>query len=526
MWYQDYKKTSYKINTVSDQSIGLVACWLFKSVGTNYYDMVSSSPLRQMIPTGNPSPFYDPLYQVSPRFGSGVYEAKNLFLIPPSSQYMSNDTTGETGEYRGSFAIFARFYYHPSYYNATGVLAGFSSGRNDLAHGLYLTEDSVIRFTVDNQLTYASGTIDLPEGWVDAWGIYDSGANPNTKVIIQGVEGNSVYSNATIIQPNPASPNLERSFVVAGDKGSGNTYRHAFSEVRIYNYAPPLGLAQKVYEPKDLNKLFNFEEDKLFNSVAETGVPMYIAAASKSSGNLPLFMKTIESGSKPLTLYTAGPIPATGGMNLYMKVSPGSNKGATLMGHGSNLSYPGSYDNGTNEYGYKFNGTVYLSSSGDVNSLLLNTDKTISGWIKLKGISTNSLADNHHQIIISDSSGTINIYCYKYFASSFLGYSIVGSIGPGGIIDSSITHENLWTFFCYRYTLSTNNHDFYLYNSSGSMTATPISQAPITVGSGFTIGATSSGTSLIKNGGMIDQLHIWNRRLSDVEVDEVRDTYF
>jgi hypothetical protein len=525
MWYQDYKKTSYKINTASDQSIGLVACWLFKSIGTNYYDMVSSAPLRQMIPTGNPSPFYDPLYQVSPRFGSGVYQARNLFLIPPSSQYMSDGTTGETGEYRGSFAIFARFYYHPSYYNATGVLAGFSSGRNDLAHGLYLTEDSVIRFTVDNQLTYASGTIDLPEGWVDAWGIYDSGANPNTKVIIQGVEGNSVYSNATIIQPNPASPNLERSFVVAGDKGSGNTYRHAFSEVRIYNYAPPLGLAQKVYEPKDLNKLFNFEEDKLFNSVAETGVPMYIAAATKDSGGLPLFMKTIESGSRSLTFYTAGPIQVTGGMNLYMKVSPGSNKGTTLMGHGSNLSYPGSYESAINGYGYKFNGTAYLKSSGLVDSLLLDTDKTIAGWIKIGDIGRNDGTQNGNQVILSDSSGTLSINYNKFYTASNIGYSVVGVVGGGGY-SHPIMHQDLWTFFCYRYEISTNTHDFYAYNASGSVTSTPQILLPATIGSGFNVGASSSGTNRIKNNGMIDQLHIWNRRLSDVEVASVKNTNF
>jgi hypothetical protein len=328
-------------------------------------------------------------------------------------------------------------------------------------------------------------------------------------------------------------------------------------------------LAQKVYEPKDLNKLFSFEEDKLFNSVAETGIPMYIASATKDSGGIPLFMKTIESGSKPLTLYTAGPLPGSGGLNLMIK-NQGTTKNlpmslwASLTTSSPSYTAPPAgleddiidawsfdsslnnsingrssltnaatelYSDGISHSSFEFDGTTHMTLETTQDTFTLTSDKTIAMFVSLSDATINQvIMGNFEPGNVSNSSWAIrtapaapgtppyrcDIYLDIYSGGTTTSLLITTSY------QNNAGHTNPWVFLCYTYNSTTNVHSVY-YDRTGQGGGTgTVSSAPISPNLGNSLNAFWlgwGGGDKLADGTKIDAIHVWDRILTSDEIN-------
>ena len=562
MWYKDYKKQSYRINWQAVDAQGLKAAWLIDAPISKFYDkcgdMVLKSP-HPYIPYCNHFSCMDSLYGVSaPVCQSSIYYINNnmsRILETTSGNNGYNREVELLSNFTESYSMFARFYYHPSFYatGGTGILTAFSSGSNDMPASIFV-DASGFKFTADNGLHYASGTINLPEGWYDVWGIFDSGAAVNTRLIVNGEEQHGTYTPAPIRPTN-------RDFVVAGDKGTGNNYWGTFSEIRFYNWPVPLGMAQYVYEPNNINSLYSLPEDDVFSSIVETNTSLFLPSRSGINNNWKLFIKAPEGINQGSPLYVSGPIPWSGGISLYIHHDRYNTNSVNLSNFGANIRIPLSYDTGVSGQCIVFKGTNWLASSGNPSyDLDMTGDRTITGWFNLGSIDNiyngydvyySGSPNRRTQTIITNFHGAgtlfgnIRIRVSKDSVNNkgYVGLDLheLTNSGPPFFIggrqytsrETLLAHPNLWTYFAYRYDSATNNHYFNVYNASGNYTVTITGVPLVTAGNANTyVGAertnatNNSFINLLSNNTKIDQLHIWNRVLSDVEIDSVRTNYF
>ena len=111
--------------------------------------------------------------------------------------------------FTNSFSIFTRVYYHPgtfTFNKGTGIFMCFQNATENIPNVLCV-DSGGFKFSVDGGNNCAtldfrnltdSGTINLLEGWYDIWGIFDSGANPNTRLVVNGEEQRGIYTTAPI----------------------------------------------------------------------------------------------------------------------------------------------------------------------------------------------------------------------------------------------------------------------------------------------------------------------------------------
>lgn len=524
MWYKDYKKQSYRINWQAVDAQGLKAAWLIDTPVSKFYDkcgdMVLKSP-HPYIPYCNHFSCMDSLYGVStPVCQSSVYYIDsniNRILETSSGNNGYNREVELLSNFTESYSIFARFYYHPSFYAAggTGILATFSNGPDDMPASIFV-DGSGFKFTADNGLHYASGTIHLPEGWYDVWGIFDSGATINTRLIVNGEEQHGAYT------PAPIRP-VGRDFVVAGDKGTGNNYWGTFSEIRFYNWPVPLGMAQYVYEPSNVNSLYRLPEDEVFSSISETSSTLYLPSRSGIDDNWTLFLKAPEGINKGSPLYTAGPIPWSGGTSLYIHHDRYDSNQAKLVINSADTTRGYSFTTGQSGQAIHLNGDGWLESSATTTDLRFDTDTTITGWVKLSSVNAGNNGVTQDIISYPGSPGVFTIYHTRS-----LGASIIGCASQyGSVVTIDMIHAEQWIFFAYRYDYTLKRECFQISTPSGDYNcgafSYSVNRTPST--SKLYIGSTS-GNNIVSAGTEIDQLHIWHRKLSDVEIAQVQTEKF
>lgn len=166
-----------------------------------------------------------------------------------------------------------------------------------------------------------------------------------------------------------------------------------------------------------------------------------------------------------------------------------------------------------------FDGTAkYLSIAGaSCANLNISGSQTICFWFKPSG-----LGDNWRMILGKAKDDLTTGFVFSHYTTNAsVSLRIYGLGGGGGYVDGDVTMSNgTWYFICGRFNATAGTVDLFINSTrkgntsvTGTVTSSASNQFAIGLGGDY------SGTGYAK--GMIDDVAIFNRALTDTEVSNL-----
>lgn len=171
---------------------------------------------------------------------------------------------------------------------------------------------------------------------------------------------------------------------------------------------------------------------------------------------------------------------------------------------------------------FNFDGTDYLELSSSQDTMNLGTDRTICFWI-------NFADTGFAQAIMGDwGASSATRYWQIYFEPSWYvgGQPTIALRLSNGTTEYNYPHgigninvfPGTWYWISFRYNSATNEATVYSRSFSGS-SGNSATFAVQSRDSAFRIGANYDGSDMLLDGTKLDAIHVWNRLLSNEELD-------